>query len=278
MFVVVDEFVQLSKRIQQDLMCWHGNGGDIEMNKIASQQTKDFIDVTNYDTRLSNFKHGLYIAFGTYHETGLRGLTNYLIEKIDEVFIATFTLTKRICGINIERSNWIINNVKMGDMTEEQVRIRKDNDFLLFLHDNYYWHCEVMLDSIRHFMPDEYKKHSPEWSKYIKCVDMTSPTDQEPNSEEPDVKNSKETFTKDQILLLNELGVFDIPAIKDLTTENKGKLFARLLNRNEKNVMECIRNCDPSGNKHAEDNPYIYENKVSAVNELLAIIGFSKKL
>ena len=91
-------------------------------------------------------------------------------------------------------------------------------------------------------------------------------------------KNLKETPTKNQILLLHKLGVFDAQAIKNLTTENKGKLFAWLLNRNEKNVTECIRNCDPNGNKQAVDNPYIYENKVAAVNQLLKDVGYFTKL
>ena len=87
-------------------------------------------------------------------------------------------------------------------------------------------------------------------------------------------KKSKETPTKDQVLLLHLLGILDMPNIKKLTTENKGILFARLLNRHEKNVTECIRNCDPMGNKHNEDNPYFYENKVNTANQLLKDVKF----
>jgi hypothetical protein len=47
---------------------------------------------------------------------------------------------------------------------------------------------------------------------------------------------------KQFILLLYQLGVFDVPSIKQLTFSAKGKLFSTLLNLDEKNTTEYIRN------------------------------------
>lgn len=115
--------------------------------------------------------------------------------------------------------------------------------------------------------PDKFK-HLQSYSLSVGHVGIDS------ESKQP----TKDMPTKDQVLLLHELGIFDLPAIQNLTIENKGVLFARLLNRNEKNVTECIRNCDPKGHKQSEDNPYIYENKVASIRQLLTKIGFLKKM
>ena len=140
----------------------------------------------------------------------------------------------------------------------------------------------ILRKNVKTFAPELYKEHSYTLDRLLPVYDKEGDEIEHPNGQpqptEPEVKNSKDFPTKDQILLLHELGIFDIPAIKILTMENKGKLFARLLNRNEKNVTEYIRNCDPNANKQAEDNPYIYENKVAAVNQLLKDVGYFIKL
>ncbi|GAB4012863.1 hypothetical protein GCM10028808_30370 [Spirosoma migulaei] len=132
----------------------------------------------------------------------------------------------------------------------------------------------VFLDYFPGTRPNQQGLHGPYEDSIV--VSKTK-VDQEIDTIRFDNKKIKETYTKDQILLLNELGVFDLPAIKRITTENKGRLFALLLNRNEKNVTEYIRNCDFKGNKQAEDNPYTYENKVAAIKQLLIEVGFFKK-
>lgn len=122
----------------------------------------------------------------------------------------------------------------------------------------------------------ELRDLKPAQAKIILSESVPNSKELSPN--EYVVDKPKDTPTKDQILLIHLLGILDIPSIKNLTTEKKGQLFGRLLNRNEKNVTEYIRNCDPNGNKQAEDNPYTYENKVDAATQLLKDIGFLGKL
>jgi hypothetical protein len=55
-------------------------------------------------------------------------------------------------------------------------------------------------------------------------------------------KNEPEKLSnKQQILLVHKLGILDLPTIKNLTTQNQGKLFAKLFGRNEKNTEDYIR-------------------------------------
>ena len=140
----------------------------------------------------------------------------------------------------------------------------------------------VIKKHVKTFAPELYQQNSYALDRLLPVYDEEGEEIEHPETAEqsaqPDEKSEKETPTKDQILLLHKLGILDLPAIKDLTTENKGKLFARLLNRNVKNVTECIRTCHPTGHKQAADNPYIYENKVNAVNQLLTDVGFFTKL
>ena len=89
----------------------------------------------------------------------------------------------------------------------------------------------------------------------------------------PNEKPAKGLEHKAQIMLLYELGVFELEQIKNLTTEKKGKLFSMLLNRNEKNSTEYIRNINPDGNKNTDLNPYNIAKQVNAVKELLKEIG-----
>ncbi|MVM34099.1 hypothetical protein GO755_28965 [Spirosoma sp. HMF4905] len=138
------------------------------------------------------------------------------------------------------------------------------------------WALKI-IENVKFYSPEVYERHRQQIEHYFRFTNglLIDPIS---DKAEFSARQINDTPTKDQVLLLNELGVFDIPSIKNLTTENKGKLFARLLNRNEKNVTECIRNCDPKGNRQAADNPYIYANKVSSINQLLASLGFFTKL
>jgi hypothetical protein len=61
--------------------------------------------------------------------------------------------------------------------------------------------------------------------------------------EELDIHKEKDKLTtKQQILLLHILGIFDLPHIQSLTEQKRGILFGYLLNRNEKNTEDTIRN------------------------------------
>lgn len=89
----------------------------------------------------------------------------------------------------------------------------------------------------------------------------------------PNQKSNKGLDHKAQIMLLNELGVFKLSEIANLTNEKRGKLFSLLLNRNEKNTTEYIRNINPTGNKNTELNPYNIPRQVDCVKKILIEIG-----
>ncbi len=76
---------------------------------------------------------------------------------------------------------------------------------------------------------------------------------------------------KQQILLLEELGFFELKTLQNLTNVKIGFLLSNLLNRNEKNSL------DNYGNRHNRSgvkNPV----NVKKIDELLKEIGIAKKL
>ena len=75
--------------------------------------------------------------------------------------------------------------------------------------------------------------------------------------------------SKEQIMLLNEIGFFELDFVKNLTTESKGRLFSKLLNRNWKNITEYIRYCDPDGHKSMEDNPYRHSTYLAKIQKFI---------
>lgn len=88
--------------------------------------------------------------------------------------------------------------------------------------------------------------------------------------------NSKDKLThKQQILLLNQLGFFELPFYNNLSTINKGKLVSNLLNRTEKDSLEIVR-----GLKGKPDDKYktnTHSNK-ETVNKLLKDLGLTECL
>jgi len=87
-------------------------------------------------------------------------------------------------------------------------------------------------------------------------------------------KNLPEKLShKQQTLLLEHLGFFDLPKFTNLTTEKKGILLSYLLNRNEKNSTEYFRNF--FGVKNVPKNMISKTKKnKEKVNELLSSLGF----
>lgn len=82
---------------------------------------------------------------------------------------------------------------------------------------------------------------------------------------------------KQQILLLEKLGVFEIAEIKKLTGLQKGKLFSILLNRNEKNTTDYIRNKDVRKGLVSMDKDFVKsDSNVKRVSEILKEIGLEK--
>lgn len=55
-------------------------------------------------------------------------------------------------------------------------------------------------------------------------------------------KEKDKLTTKQQIFLLEKLGIFESPNVQSLTEQKRGVLFGHLLNRNEKNTEDTIRN------------------------------------
>lgn len=90
--------------------------------------------------------------------------------------------------------------------------------------------------------------------------------------------NSKDNLShKQQILLLEKLGVFEIPEIKKLTGLQIGKLFSYLLNRDEKNTNTYLRNKGLEKKQVSMDKDFVKSDKnVKRVNEILKEIGLEK--
>ena len=80
---------------------------------------------------------------------------------------------------------------------------------------------------------------------------------------------------KQQILLLKQLGFFELPIFQKLTTKQKGKLVSHLINRTEKDSLELIRGMNGKTVK-----PYIIKTKVNTetVNKLLSELCLKEHL
>ena len=91
--------------------------------------------------------------------------------------------------------------------------------------------------------------------------------------EEPNLKKLREENLshKQQILLLFNLGFFDLPKIKELSIQKKGKIISAIINRDEKNASDYIRYFN---GKNIESK---YECKtptnILAVNQILKEVG-----
>jgi hypothetical protein len=100
-----------------------------------------------------------------------------------------------------------------------------------------------------------------------------------PNEElqKEEVKNvSKDKLThKQQILLLKQIGFFELPFCDKLTTANKGKLVSNLLNRTEKDSVEIVRGLQ--GKPDEKYNTNTNRNK-ETVNKLLTELGLTECL
>ena len=86
-------------------------------------------------------------------------------------------------------------------------------------------------------------------------------------------KTAKDKLThKQQILLLKQLGVFELDFFNHLNETQKGVLFSYIVNRDEKNTEDNIRYV--KGSRTSEDTKKIFTKKnVDAVNELLEKVG-----
>jgi len=91
--------------------------------------------------------------------------------------------------------------------------------------------------------------------------------------DETDLKKLKEDNLshKQQILLLFNLGFFDLPKIKELSIQKKGRIISAIINRDEKNASDYIRYFN---GKNIESK---YECKtptnLKAVNQILKEVG-----
>lgn len=82
---------------------------------------------------------------------------------------------------------------------------------------------------------------------------------------------------KQQILLLENLGFFEIPLVKQLTETQKGKVFGYLLNRNHKNTEDAIRYRNMNKNQVPKDSNFVRtEKNLNRVSEILKEVGLDK--
>lgn len=89
-------------------------------------------------------------------------------------------------------------------------------------------------------------------------------------------KPTKDKLTnKQQILLLNQLGFFDLDFFNDLNETQKGVLVSHIVNRDEKNSEDNVRYV--RGKKTKEETRKIFtEKNIKTVNELLEKIGLKQ--
>ena len=91
------------------------------------------------------------------------------------------------------------------------------------------------------------------------------------------LKPKDKLTSKQQIALLNQLGVFDLEIFEQLSAINKGKLFSYILNRDEKNITEYIRNRDMPKNNVSMDAYFVNTpENLKKINELLTEVGLIK--
>jgi hypothetical protein len=77
--------------------------------------------------------------------------------------------------------------------------------------------------------------------KYVRDLQQ-APTNTADNTQNDNDTNSTKLTLKQQVLLMQKLGFFELEPIKPLTMQNLGKLLGRLFGRNEKNTEDLIRN------------------------------------
>lgn len=113
-----------------------------------------------------------------------------------------------------------------------------------------------------------------------KKMEINNPKFEKGNEPLPETiqTNSKNNLShKQQILLLEKLGVFEIPEIKKLTGLQIGKLFSYLLNRDEKNTNTYFRNRSLDKKQVSMDKDFVKtDTNVKRVSEILKEIGLEK--
>ncbi len=101
--------------------------------------------------------------------------------------------------------------------------------------------------------------------------------DQESQPTEPSVKKSKkeqQTGLKEQLILLNEVGLLNAGKLAQLNSKQKAKLLALLLNRTEKDTYELLRNWQSRKDPKEIDSKYlIKEHHEETVKDWLLDVG-----
>jgi hypothetical protein len=96
------------------------------------------------------------------------------------------------------------------------------------------------------------------------------------NEDQDDILNNinqKNTFFshKQEILLLEKIGFFDLPDVKDLTLESKGALVSTILKKNHKNCKIYISNLAAKNKRTVSmDKDFVYtEQNIKRVDDFL---------
>ncbi len=82
---------------------------------------------------------------------------------------------------------------------------------------------------------------------------------------------------KQKVLLLHEIGVFDLPKIAEITDVNKAKLFGSILQSSVDNTEDLIRYRGQKSSKGIKDAVFLHDQKTTEkVNEVLKEVGIVK--
>lgn len=108
------------------------------------------------------------------------------------------------------------------------------------------------------------------WKEFLESLDHEFALESGINTinEVLHIPKQKETTTKQQVLLLHTLGIFNLPEFGKITVQQQGILFGFLLNRNAKNTEDTIRNRFDESQFSAKDK--------QKVLELLQQLGIAK--
>jgi hypothetical protein len=160
--------------------------------------------------------------------------------------------------------------------------------------DEIFGHCNYLLSApsvegiqIHFIIAEEFRYDPNKWKEHIAkkklvpslndCENFLNKGINKPEAQNliEDSKKEKDKLThKQQVILLERLGVFQSELLNSLTIEQKGKLFSHLLNRDEKNTTEYIRNLNMPKKSVSKDVYFVKtDENIKKVSQLVKELG-----
>lgn len=194
----VEELVDICNAIHWELITWKGNSDHFTLEQVCGERTKEFVLPQNWQQFRNSLENGLTTRFGSHNESKLQNrFANYLIDKLHEVLLPTFSLASHYYNATVEPFNEIANSGN-SIRTPVEERILANNRFSGKIN-NALFYCNLsVIKKIREFIPELYNQYSRIWNEYIDLENtrtypmraISGPTliDQEPQQMRPGVK------------------------------------------------------------------------------------------